>query len=84
MSESCAERECRISPREVVGAVRCTECPHFRIMYRPLLSGGECWDFGKAKCEKHELYLEFRRESQLKKLMCVDEMEKKNGRKKED
>lgn len=53
-------------------------------MYRPLLSGKECWDFGKVKCEKYDLYVEFRSEIKLNKLICIDEMEKKNDRKKED
>jgi hypothetical protein len=49
-------------------------------MYRPLLSGSESWDFGKAKCEKHDLYVEFHRKSQLKKLTCFDERESENGK----
>ena len=84
MPESCAKRICGISPREVVGSVRCTECPHFRIAQRPIHSNGDIVDTGLARCKKYDLVVDFFSERKLNKLVCVDEMEKKNGREKED
>ena len=56
----------------------CKDCSHFRILYEPLLSGKECWDFGKAKCEKHDLYVRFRSAIKLNKLICIDEVKKED------
>ena len=50
----------------------CKDCEHFKIIQQPLIVGGECWDFGKAICSKHNLETDFRNQSKFKTLECID------------
>lgn len=54
--------------------VKCWNCEHFRIQLEPLgkISTG-LWDFGRAKCKKHDLIVEFADHRKLKKLVCIEE-----------
>lgn len=55
--------------------MKCFDCPHFKIQYKPIKAkGGGYWDFGRAKCEKHLLIVDFSNNGQLKKLQCVEEV----------
>lgn len=53
--------------------MKCWECEHFKILYKPLgkISTG-LWDMGKAKCMKHDLYVEFADHRKLMKLNCIE------------
>ena len=51
---------------------KCWECPHLKIQYEPLRGIGGVWDFGRAKCEKHDLIVDFPDRRKLKKLECVE------------
>ena len=53
--------------------MKCWECEHFKIQYEPLRSGSGIWDFGRAKCMKHDLIVDFPNHGKLKKLECVEE-----------
>lgn len=48
----------------------CENCQHFKIMYEPLKDRGVIWDFGKAKCEKYDLYVDFSNHGKFKRLQC--------------
>lgn len=58
--------------------MKCMECPHFHIKYGPIKHGKEIWDTGLAKCEKHDLVVDFLSKQKLNKLTCVDGTEKKD------
>ncbi len=53
---------------------KCFDCPSFKILYEPIgkIRTG-IWDFGKAKCVKHDLVVDFASHRKLKKLECVEE-----------
>lgn len=55
--------------------MKCLECPHFKVQYNPIgkISTG-LWDFGRARCEKHDLIVVFASKQKLKKLVCVEEI----------
>lgn len=54
--------------------MKCWDCPDFKILYAPIkVKGGGVWDFGKAKCTKHDLVVYFPNQGKLKKLQCVEE-----------
>lgn len=55
--------------------MKCCECPHFKIQYDPIgkISTG-LWDFGRARCEKHDLIVDFASKRKLKELVCVEEV----------
>ena len=56
--------------------MKCYDCPHFRIEYKPIRAGhGGYWDFGRAKCMKHNLIVDFPDHRKLKKLKCVEEVQ---------
>ena len=56
--------------------MKCYECPHFRIEYKPIrASDGGYWDFGRAKCMKHNLIVDFPDHRKLKNLKCVEEVQ---------
>ena len=42
-------------------------------MTEPYRSGGELWDLGQARCEKHDLICEFSSHRKLNRLVCVEE-----------
>jgi len=46
----------------------CKDCPHFHILY-PSLKGV---DFGRAKCDKHDLIVDFLGKRKFKWLSCVE------------
>ena len=54
--------------------MKCCECEHFKIQYEPIgkIRTG-IWDFGRAKCMKHDLIVDFPNHGKLKKLECVEE-----------
>lgn len=52
--------------------MKCTECPHFKILYDPIGEGMEIWGLGRAKCEKNDLYVDFSSKRKLNKLECVE------------
>ena len=60
--------------------IKCWDCPNFKIQYEPIgkISTG-IWDFGRAKCTKHDLVVDFPNHRKLKKLECVEEREMKGG-----
>lgn len=55
--------------------MKCWDCPHFKIQYEPIgkIKTG-IWDFGRAKCNKHDLIVNFPDHRKLKKLQCVEEV----------
>ncbi|MBQ1778899.1 MAG: hypothetical protein IIZ93_12145 [Acidaminococcaceae bacterium] len=53
--------------------MKCVGCPHFKILYDPIGKAPEIWDFGKAKCVKHDLYVDFASKRKLNKLTCWEE-----------
>lgn len=55
--------------------MKCCECEHFKIQYEPLRGKSGIWDFGRAKCMKHDLIVDFPNHGKLKKLECVEETE---------
>lgn len=55
--------------------MKCADCPHFKILYGPIGKRTEIWDFGKAKCEKHDLYVDFASKRKLNKLECLEEQD---------
>ena len=54
--------------------MKCWECKHFEIQYKPIgkISTG-IWDFGRAKCTKYDLIVDFPDNRKLKKLECIEE-----------
>ena len=50
----------------------CENCQYFKILYEPLRDKGVIWDFGKAKCEKYDLYVDFVNHGKFKRLTCVE------------
>jgi len=63
--------------------MKCWECEHFKIQYEPIgkISTG-IWDFGRAKCTKHNLVVDFTDHRKLKKLKCIEQ--KQEGRYEEE
>ena len=55
--------------------MKCKDCPHFRILYDPIGKGMEIWDFGKAKCEKYDAYVDFASKRKLNKMECIEKSE---------
>ena len=53
----------------------CYDCPDFKIQYEPLKSGRDVWDYGRAKCLKHDLIIDFASYRKLKKLECIEEVQ---------
>lgn len=53
--------------------MKCVDCPHFKILYGPIGKGPDIWDFGRAKCEKHDLYVDFASKRKLNQLKCWEE-----------
>jgi hypothetical protein len=54
--------------------VKCVDCPHFKILYAPIgKEPDNIWDFGRAKCEKHDLCVDFASKRKLNKLKCWEE-----------
>ena len=57
--------------------MRCVDCPHFCIQCLPIrgkirgVSG--FWDLGHARCNKHNLVVDFASKKKLEKLTCVKE-----------
>ena len=54
--------------------MKCVECSYFKRLYKPIgtVTTG-IWDFGKCKCEKHDLYVEYASERKLNRMKCVEE-----------
>jgi len=53
----------------------CDKCEHLKILYEPLRDKGIMWDFGRAKCMKHNLITDFANHSKFKQLSCPKESE---------
>ena len=53
--------------------MNCWDCPYFKIQYEPIKDSTGIWDFGRAKCTKHDLIVDFPDHRKLKKLKCVEE-----------
>ena len=53
--------------------MKCLDCPHFEIQYEPLKSISGVLDFGRAKCSKFNLIVDFTNHRKLKKLECKEE-----------
>lgn len=51
--------------------MKCIDCPHFKILYGPLGKGPDIWDFGRAKCEKYDAYVDFASKRKLNKMECI-------------
>ena len=56
--------------------MKCWDCPHFKIKYEPYKVGHTIWDLGQAKCEKHDLVVDFASHRYLKTLECVEKDQK--------
>ena len=54
--------------------MNCIECEYFKILYPPM---GH-YDSGMAKCEKHDLIVDYISKQKLKKLTCVEEVEEQH------
>ena len=50
----------------------CDKCEHFRILYEPIRTKGDLWDLGRARCEKHNLIVDFANHGKFKRLKCPD------------
>lgn len=61
----------------------CDKCKYFHILYEPLRSGGVLWDFGRAKCEKNDLIVDFANHGKFKRLDTCDDFESQERRDKE-
>lgn len=48
---------------------KCIDCKHFKILYPPM---GK-YDNGQAKCEKHNLIVDYFSKQKLKRLTCIEE-----------
>jgi len=59
--------------------MKCVDCPHYHKLYEPLKSKGAMFDFGRAKCDKYDLIVDFAHEGKLKKLKCVEHQGTKGG-----
>lgn len=59
--------------------MKCWECAHFKIQYEPLHGISGLYDFGRAKCEKHDLIVDFPNHRKLKKLECVEKPPKEDA-----
>ena len=55
--------------------MKCKECPFFKILYETLGKGKYLFDFGKAKCNKHNLFVDFTSHRKLNKLECIESEE---------
>ena len=61
----------------------CKNCPHFRVRFEPLKDPAGIWDYGKAKCDKHGLIVEFPDYGSLDALTCLEHIDV-NGKEEED
>lgn len=43
----------------------CTNCEHFKILYGPY-----GYEWGRVRCEKHNLYAEYKSKNTLNRLTC--------------
>ena len=55
--------------------MKCADCPYFKILYMPLHDNNV---ISKAKCIKHNLYINFMPKEIFKKMNCI-EVEKGAG-----
>ena len=53
--------------------MKCVDCTHFRILYDPIGKATDIWDFGRAKCKKYDLIVDFASKRKLNKLECWEE-----------
>lgn len=53
----------------------CKDCKHFKILYEPQIICGQCMDWGRAICQKHDLVTDFRNHHKFKKLSCIENNE---------
>ena len=53
--------------------MKCADCPYLKILYMPLRDNNTIYDFGKAKCMKHNLYINFGYKGKFKKMNCIEE-----------
>lgn len=52
--------------------MKCTECEHFKIAYKPI---GH-FDSGMARCKKYDLVVDYISKQKLNKLVCVKDKER--------
>jgi len=45
--------------------MRCKECTHFKILYEPY-----SYEWGKVKCEKYNLYADYKSKQKFDRLTC--------------
>ena len=57
----------------------CNKCKYFRIQYEPLRTSGTLWDMGRAKCDKHDLILDFANHGKFKRLDACEDFELKES-----
>ena len=55
--------------------MKCRECEHFKIVCMPDMP----WNWGLARCLKHDLTVEFPNMRKINKLQCVDKSEEKEN-----
>ena len=61
--------------------MKCKDCPYFKILYSPIKHGAEIWDFGKARCEKYDAYVDFANKRKLNKMECLEKSDIWGGQK---
>ena len=50
----------------------CINCSHFHVRQGPLKGyNGECYDLGRAECDKYVLVVDFASRKTLNRLNCV-------------
>ncbi len=53
--------------------MKCADCPYLKILYMPLRDNNPIYDFGKAKCMKYNLNINFEYKGKFKKMNCIKE-----------
>ena len=57
----------------------CDKCKHFKILCEPLRTPDALWDWGRAKCEKHDLITDFANRGKFKRLDTCKDFEPKES-----
>lgn len=57
----------------------CKGCKYFKIIQQPLRVGEDIYDYGMAKCKKHDLVIDFSSMRKVNRLSCADMRGNDNG-----
>lgn len=55
---------------------KCKDCPHFHLGYKPMMP----YETGVARCDKHNLIVEYADMHKINRLTCWEEKENGDGR----